>query len=736
MNSKSKLLTLLIIVAIIGVVNYIVSIPGPLNVRLDLTEQGLYTLSDGTKNIIRSISDQKPVTIRFYCTRDSRIMPQFVQNYSTTVEDLLLEFEKSSDGRLTLDRIDPRPDSDDEDKAKADDIQGHPVNEQGDKVYFGLAVSCADQKEVIPSLDPNDEAALEYKLARAVAKVSKTKRQMVGVMSSMPIAGPAMMLPPQMRQGQQQPWIVINQLRADYDVREISITSDKIDSDINILLIIHPSDIQPKTEFAIDQFLLRGGKIIAYVDSQAVVSRQYNSQGGPMGQPPSFTAPNSTLKGLFKAWGINHNPDMVVADMSYRTRVQGNRAMPTFLTIGKDGIDHSTPVTSSLELVQMFSPGAFDIEKKDGITALPLIQSSENSQMIDSAAAEKAQREALTTFQPEGKRHVLGVRLSGKFKTAFPDGPPKDTTPPGGPKGPGGMPPGFPGGGFPGGGFPGGTGGEEKDAGAPAQAPNAAPAPSVTAVTPPVSAADAKPAEAAKPTPAPAPAPAVAPAPAPAPKPTPAPAATPAAAPAPKPAEPAAKAEEKKPDFLKESTNGEGLVFAFSDVDMIYDAFCFQQTPLGISMTNSNVPMLLNMVELASGGADLIAVRSRGSTKRKFGKFEEMKSKVEADYRPKIEQLQNRLNETVQKISTLRVSPGKNGQMVILDPQQKKDLEDAMETQNRINKDLREIRKEQNKDIDRKETLLTVLNFLGAPLLVIALGVALAINRRSLRAAR
>ena len=189
-------------------------------------------------------------------------------------------------------------------------------------------------------------------------------------------------------------------------------------------------------------------------------------------------------------------------------------------------------------------------------------------------------------------------------------------------------------------------------------------------------------------------------------------------------------------EYLKESTNNEGLVFVFSDVDMIYDAFCFQQTPLGVSMSNSNVPMLLNMVELASGGADLIAVRSRGSTKRKFGKFEEMKSKVEADYRPRIEQLQNRLNETVQKISTLRVKPGKDGQMIILDPQQKKDLDDAMETQNRINKEMRDIRKEQNKDIDRKETILTVLNFLGAPLLVIAIGVVLAVNRRSLRAAR
>ena len=328
MKSKSKLLTLLIIVAIIGVVNYIVSIPGPLNVRFDLTEQKLYTLSDGTRNIIKSISDQKPVTIRFYCTRDSRLMPQFVQNYSTSVEDLLLEFEKASDGRVVLNRIDPRPDSDDEDKAKADDIAGHPVNEQGDKVYFGLAVQCLDQKEVIPSLDPNDEAALEYKLARAVAKVSKTKRQTVGVMSSMPIAGPSMMLPPQMQQGQQPPWIVINQLRMDYDVREVSMTADKIDADVNILLVIHPSDIQPKTEFAIDQFLLRGGKIIAFVDSQALVSRQYNSQGGRMGQPSSFTAPNSTLKGLFKGWGINHNADLVVADMAFLMASETSLALP------------------------------------------------------------------------------------------------------------------------------------------------------------------------------------------------------------------------------------------------------------------------------------------------------------------------------------------------------------------------------------------------------------------------
>lgn len=713
MSSKSKLLTLLIAIAIIGVVNYLVSIPGPLNMRLDLTENKLFTLSDGTRHILKSIDEQKPVTVRFYCTRDSRLMPQFVQNYSSTVEDLLLELEKGSGERVVLERIDPRPDTDEEDKAKADDIQGHTVNEHGDKVYFGLAVQCLDQKEVIPSLDPNDESALEYKLARAISKVSKTKRPVVGVMSAMPIAGPAMMLPPQMQRNQQPPWIIINQLRMDYDVREIPISADKIDKDVSILLVIHPADIQPTAEFAIDQFLLGGGKVIAFVDSQAMVSRQYNSQGQMGMSAGSFTSPSSTLKNLFAAWGIKHRPDMVLADMTYRTRVQGNRAMPTFLTIGKDGINQDTPVTSSLELVQVFAPGAFDLETKEGVTALPLVQSSENSELIDTATAEKAQREPLTTFASEGKRRVLGVRLTGKFKTAFPGGPPPEPKPAeGAPKGMPGLP-GFPGG-IPGGVPGGGTGGEEKDAGAPAQAPNAAPAPAakpapVTVTTPPLSAADA--AKSAN---------------------TPAAPATPSA-----PAEKAAaKKEAPKPDFLKASANDEGVVFVFSDVDMLYDAFCFQQTPLGVSMSNSNVPMLLNIAEMASGGADLIAVRSRGSTKRKFGKFEEMKSKVEASYRERIETLQTRLNDTVKKISTLRVSPDKNGQMIILDPQQKKDLETAVDTQNSINKELREIRKEQNKDIDRKEVLLMVLNILGAPALVMALGAVLAVNRRSLRAAR
>jgi ABC-type uncharacterized transport system involved in gliding motility auxiliary subunit len=152
-------------------------------------------------------------------------------------------------------------------------------------------------------------------------------------------------------------------------------------------------------------------------------------------------------------------------------------------------------------------------------------------------------------------------------------------------------------------------------------------------------------------------------------------------------------------------------------------------------MRNSNVPLLLNTVELLSGGADLISVRSRGATKRAFTKMQELSNNVEKEYRPRIQQLTEKLNEIAQKISTLRVRQDKNGQMVILDPTQKKDLDEAVETQNSINKKIREIRKEQNKGKDRVEMWITLLNFLIMPLAVIGFGIALALKRRAIRAA-
>ncbi|MCE9519297.1 MAG: GldG family protein [Verrucomicrobia bacterium] len=716
MNKKSIFSTLLIVTAILLVVNHLVGGIGIANLRFDLTEKKLYTLSDGTKHILTGLD--KPVSIRFYATSDSRLMPQWVQSYATTVEDLLLEFEKAANGKLTLERIDPRPDSESEDKARADDIAGHVVNAEEDKVYFGLAVQSLDKKEVIPALSPNDESGLEYLLARAIAKVTKPKKSVIGVITPLPIASPAMsqQMMMMMQKQQQPPWAVFTQLRMDYEVREVPVTTDKIDADINILLVVHPADLPPQAEFAIDQFVLRGGKVVAFVDPQCAITQNYSSQGNPMtGQPPSSTNPSSNLKDLFKAWGIGYDPGQVVADMNLRTPWQRG-PLPTFLTITHDFINQNEQVTAPLEVVQMFSPGSFSIEKKDGIKTTVLLESSENQMLIDGATAERARREPLNNFQPAGRRLILGLRLSGKFKTAFPDGPPKVVEPPKGPAHPGGFPGGFPGG------LPGGTGGSQDDVGSPKPSEKI----EAQATTAPVTVTS-------EPQPVAAPASATTTAPVVAPKPAePSPAAV-------SPVNPAAgKKEEPKANYLKESVNDQGMVFLFSDADMLFDGFCFQQDQLGrLALVNHNVPLLLNIVEQLNGGADLINVRSRGSTKRGFTKLQEIKDAVEKEYRPKIEQLDHKLNETVQKISSLKVTTDKQGnQSIILGPKEKKDLDELMATQASISKELRNIKKEQNKGKDLLETWIIALNLVAVPLLVIAFGVALALRRRSLQAAK
>lgn len=689
-------LIMVIVIGIIVVLNYIVGYLNFLNPKFDLTEKNIYTLSDGTRRIIERINPDEPVTLRFYATQDARIMPQAALNYVTPVRDLLSEIEKESRGKIKLERIDPRPSTEDEDKAIADDITGFNGLDGGaSKFYLGLAVEAVDHKEIIPVLNPNDEAQLEYLIARAISKVTsgESKRLVVGVMSAMPIAAPAMNFPG-MPQRTPPPWIFIQHLRQDYDVREVPMTSDSIDADIKILFVVHPAGISDSAQFAIDQFLLKGGKVIAMVDPRSMVAEAvYSGQNQMgMGMPPSSIPPVSDLPKLFKSWGIGYNSSSLVTDMTYRLDLGGGRSVPTFLSVGRSGINTSEPLTSELEKIQMFSAGAFDVSAREGITATRLVESSENSSFIDSSEAEKVQTQDMTTFQPDGKRKVLAVRLTGTFTTAFPEGAPKaEPAPAGGPRSPGipGLPPGV---NIPG--LPGETGGEDKkDAGAPAAAATPAPAAST----------DAAPA-----TPAPA-------------------AATPA------PAEPAKPAG---PETLKKSVNNEGMVFLFSDADMLYDVFALQRDQSGRPLpipSNSNIPMMLNIIEMASGSSDLVAVRSRASSQREFTKMSELMSTVEAKYRPIIEEQNQALAKVVQEIASLSGAKQEQG-VVFLNPN-KQQLQKLKDTQLEIQKKKRDAEKELKRQKDTLEMKITVANMIGIPLLVIAIGLVLAMRRHSLQAA-
>jgi ABC-type uncharacterized transport system involved in gliding motility auxiliary subunit len=487
---------------------------------------------------------------------------------------------------------------------------------------------------------------------------------------------------PYQRQKGQEPWILVQRLRMDYEVRDIPIASASIDSDVNVLVVVHPGDITEGAEYAIDQFLLKGGKVIALVDPQSWIAQAYSGQPNPMtGQPGSQINPASDLPNLFKSWGVAYNKTSVVADVNYKSVMQG-RQNPTALRLPKEALNKTDRVTADLQSMLMMGAGSFDLQKKDGVEYTTLVTSSEASEMIDNTAAEKLRSQNLENFTPSGKKQILAVRLSGKFKTAFPTGKPKGpATPKEG-------------------------GGAQEDANAPKAAEAAAAAAPATASTPAISVA-----------------------PAPAASPTPATAGTPADA----PKEAAAAAPAAPTDgTILESSNTEGSVILFSDADMMYDAFCVQQDPMtgGLIATNSNLPLILNSVEILSGGGDLLQVRSRASTQRPFTKMDELREDVEKVFRPVLAQKQAEMDKIAQEMGPLRV---KNGQLA--DPSQIKKLEELMKKQKDINKDIRNIKKDQNKDIDYTQSIITILNVFGVPLLVIAVGLMLAIRRRVTTAA-
>ncbi len=663
LNSKEGTagFTALLVIAIVIAVNFLVGGLGFLNKRIDLTQDGLYTLSTGTRNILDRLSVDEPVTIRYYVSTEDRVMPPMLKSHARTVQDLLLEYQKASKGKLILEKLAPNPNSEDEDKAREDDLQGMQVNQEGDNIYLGMAIHAGSQKEVLPFLNPNEETALEYNISRAIQKVSATKKTIIGVMSGMPIMGSPMY--PYQRQKGQEPWVMIQRLRMDYEVRDIPMSSSTIDSDVNVLVLVHPADITESAEYAVDQYLLKGGKVIGLVDPQSWIAQAYSGQQNPMtGQPGATINPSSDLSNLFKAWGVAYNKSSVVADVNYRTAMQG-RQNPTALRLPKEAMNKKDRVTADLQTVLMMSAGSFDVEKKDGIESATLITSSEASEMIDTTEAEKLRRENLSSFTPSGKKQILAVRLSGKFKTAFPSGKPKG---PAAPKE---------------------GGGAQDDANAPKPA---APAPVVTAP------ATATPAVAAPGTPVVA----------------------------------EAKKEEPKPvddGTIKESMNSEGVVVLFADADMMYDAFCVQQDPMtgGLVATNSNLPLVLNSVETLAGGGDLLQVRSRAATQRPFTKMDELRENVEKQFRPKLVERQAEMDKIAQEMGPLRV---KNGQLA--DPGQIKKLEELMKKQTLIQREIRNTKKEQNKDIYFTESVITILNVFGVSLLVIAVGVLLAIRRR------
>lgn len=389
---------------------------GRVKQRVDLTADKAYTLSEGTRAILKKLDT--PVTIRFYSTQGENEMPVFLKTYARRVEDLLSEYKQAGRGNIEIERLDPQPDSDAEDSANLDGVEGQMLS-NGEKVYLGLAVSQLDAKAPIPFLSPDREKLLEYDISRAIARVTTSDKPVVGIMSGLSVFGQPMN-PMMMQMGQrgQEPWALVTELKRDFTVKDVPATSDSIPEDVKVLLVIHPRGFTETAQYAIDQFVLRGGKLVAFLDPLCVLDQR--GGGNPMmGSPPS----TSSLEKLLGSWGLQFDTTKVVADMTYSGRTRQGLA-PAVLGLTQEAANADDVVTSQADNLLMAFSGAFSGTPTPGLTQTVLLKSSKESQLVEGMMAQMGGDQIARDFSPSGTEYPLAVRLTGKFKTAFPAGKP------------------------------------------------------------------------------------------------------------------------------------------------------------------------------------------------------------------------------------------------------------------------------------------------------------------------
>ncbi|HEU0216475.1 MAG TPA: Gldg family protein [Stellaceae bacterium] len=395
--------------------------------RLDLTSERLYTLAKGTRQTLAKIDE--PITLRlYYSSRLGERVPSF-GTYAARVRELLDQYVAASKGKLRLETYDPVPFSDAEDRAVAYGLQAVPLNDQGEAVYFGLAATnSTDDQQVIPFFNPERERFLEYDLTRAIHALASPKRTVVGLMGSVPlVVDPAAPL-----QGKQsEPLAVIAQLKQVNDVVDLSPDIDAIPKNVDVLMLVHPRHLADATLFAIDQFVLRGGKALVFVDPYSEIQAALPSTHGDTG---AADPPASDLEKLFKPWGLVMVPGMVAGDRANARRVAvpvegaAPRAMDyvAWLDLPKSSLSRDDPITADLSHITMATAGILQPIEGAKTRFEPLIQTSLDAAKIpvDQVKGLPDVATLLAHFRPEQRQLVLAAHVTGDITTAFPDGKP------------------------------------------------------------------------------------------------------------------------------------------------------------------------------------------------------------------------------------------------------------------------------------------------------------------------
>ncbi len=397
------------------------------SLQLDLTADKLFTLSDGTKSVLVSLDE--PVDIRLFFSRALGERSPDNARYHNRVRELLLQYTKIAGGKIRLTFENPEPFSSSEDRAVAFGLKGIPVNEAGDQGFFGLAgTNSTDDQVIIPFFATERETFLEYDLTKMVQRLFNPTQKTVGLLSTMPIAGGYV---PEF--GTTQRWPVVERIMEFFRIMPLPTEIREIPEEVDILMLVHPVGLKPHTMYAIDQYMLQGGKALVFVDPVVEAEAASTRQQG-------FRPRGSNFNKILEGWGVRMVPGRVAADLDAARRVNVRQGAQikvadyvAWLSLTESNFDIGDVVTGNMSLLNVASAGVLEPAKDTNIQLTPLVKSGHRAQKIDALKIRNgADVLALfREFKPEDQDLILAARVSGKGVSAFPEGPPPKNLAPG-----------------------------------------------------------------------------------------------------------------------------------------------------------------------------------------------------------------------------------------------------------------------------------------------------------------
>jgi ABC-type uncharacterized transport system involved in gliding motility auxiliary subunit len=382
-------------------------------IRLDLTENKVYSLSEGSKKILKALDE--PVHLYFFFSDEASSGITQLRNYANRVQSLLEEYQSVAGGNIVLHAIDPEPFSEEEDQAAEFNLTAVSIGSAGDSVYFGLAARNAlDDEKVIPFFDPAQESFLEYELSKLIYQLSEPKKTKVTIVTDLGIEGGQNPL-----SGQFEPaWSFYTQLQQLYDVEKVPSTATELPLDTDVLMLIHPKDLSDDLAYAIDQHVMQGNKMVAYLDPHH--ESDPSSGLGGFGQ-----ANASEFNQWLSKWGVQFDQGNVVLDaeagLDVRTQAGGVARHMGFVGWQQAQLDRDDVITANLEIINGASFGYFTKDNESRLRWKPLIKSTSNSALLENTlyAVSRDPVQLSSQFSSDSQSRVLAVRISGRASSAF-----------------------------------------------------------------------------------------------------------------------------------------------------------------------------------------------------------------------------------------------------------------------------------------------------------------------------